>query len=178
MVYQAAQILKSYGLAGAVALSAALLANGSAFAGPKVFAFSGSTLEFGGSVDTTASGNADPFFIETFSQGSECLQILVKEQNADLEATLVSPDGATWRDDNSAGGNRPLINAVTTRRGWHILRLSHFNGNPVNAFFTVAITRNVASVCNPVTPPVNTFAPVTRKAGPAPQPRPGGPSSR
>ncbi len=178
MSHKSARAPVNYGAAAAIALAGSFLAGVPAAAGPKVFAFAGSTLEFGGSVDTTASGNADPFFIETFSGGNECLQIFVKEQNADLEATLVSPDGATWRDDNSGGGNLPRINAVTTRRGWHILRLSHFSGNPVTAFFTVDITRTVASACNPVTPPTNSFAPAVRKTGPALQPRPGGPSSQ
>ncbi|MCI0599123.1 MAG: hypothetical protein L0Y50_05705 [Beijerinckiaceae bacterium] len=156
MIYQSAHMLKNYGLAGATVLFAALMANGPALAGPKISVLPGIATDLNGTVETTANGNADPFVIETFSQGNECLQFLVTFQGADLEATLVAPDGRSWRDDDSAGGLRPRINAVTTKKGWHILRLSHFFGDAVNADFTVRITRNAVSFCNPATPPVNT----------------------
>ena len=39
-------------------------------------------------------------------------------QGDDLEATLVSPTGRTWHDDDGKGLNRPLIKAITDVRGW------------------------------------------------------------
>ncbi|MCI0468307.1 MAG: hypothetical protein L0Y57_15125 [Beijerinckiaceae bacterium] len=158
MLYPSVKMPRNFIATGAAVLFAVLTVNGEALAGPKITVLTGTTTELNGTVETSAagSGNADPFVIETLSQGNECLQILVTFQGADLEATLIAPDGRSWRDDDSAGGLRPRINAVTTKKGWHILRVSHFFGDAVNADFTVRITRNAAAFCNPATPPVNT----------------------
>lgn len=147
----------------ATAICGAILATSApALAGPKLFAYFGDAgITFNGTteVDGGSTGNVDPFVVELFSTGNECLKIQVTQQGADLEATLVSPDGRTWRDDDSGGLNRPLIKAITTKRGWHILRLSHYNGAGVHADFTVNVSRKNASVhCQFPTPPANLFA--------------------
>ena len=74
-------------------LSAGLVASAPATAGSKVFAFFGSTMTFNGTTEANAFGNVDPFVIEVFAAANECLRIAVTFQGADLEATLVSPDG-------------------------------------------------------------------------------------
>ena len=116
-------------------------------------------MTFNGTTETNAFNNVDPFVVELFSAGSECLRIAVTAQGADLEATLVAPDGLTWRDDDGNGSLRPLIKAITTTRGWHILRLSHFAGQSVNADFTVNVARLASGdpSCSGATQPALAF---------------------
>lgn len=156
---------------------AVLAMNGPASAGPKLFAYSGSGITFNGTTETTANGNVDPFVVELFSSGNECLRVAVTAQGTDLEATLVAPDGRTWRDDDGNGSLRPLVKAITTKRGWHILRLSRFDGGAVNADFTVTVHRlaSTHAACNPPTSPVTTaLAPAARKPAAAMAPTAGG----
>lgn len=151
---------RKFAIISTLLLCTVSLSNSPAMAGSKVFAFFGRSLTLNGTTETTSNGNVDPFVIETFSAGNECLRIAVTSQPVDLEATLVSPDGRVWRDDDSGGSLRPLIKAITVKRGWHILRLSHFTGNAVNADFTVEIQRVASSnsLCGSPTPPAISFA--------------------
>jgi hypothetical protein len=75
-------------------------------------------------LETNASQNRDPFVAQVFTSGAECLRIAVVSQGQDLEATLISPTGRIWQDDDSGGSNRPLIRAITDVRGWYPLTLS------------------------------------------------------
>ena len=169
--------LKSYASALALAVFGLGLASAPAVAGPKIFSFFGSTMTINGTTETTANGNVDPFMVEVFAGANECLRIAVTFQGADLEATLVSPDGRTWRDDDSGGGNRPLVKAITVSRGWHVLRISHFAGSAVNSDFTAQIFRGASNnaLCSPPTPASITFAPESgHKASVAVQKKSGG----
>ena len=171
--------LNHLGQACAAAIFSTAVAASPAFAGPKLFAYFGDSITFNGTTETTANGNVDPFNVELFSAGNECLRIAVTAQGADLEATLVSPDGLTWRDDDGNGSLRPLIKAITTVRGWHILRLSHFAGEAVNADFTVNIARLASgdASCGGATQPAITFSAVQQtKPSAAPQNPKGGAS--
>jgi len=144
----------------ALALCAASVVSNPASAGSKLVAFFGTPMVFNGTTETTSNSNVDPFVVELFSAGNECLRVFVTSQGTDLEATLVSPDGRTWRDDDGGGSLRPFIKAITVKRGWHILRLSHFAGNAVNADFTVQVLRvaSTNSACASPTPPAVSFA--------------------
>jgi hypothetical protein len=148
-----------WGSACAAAIIGTALASAPALAGPKLFAYLGTTMTFNGTTETTNNGNVDPFVVELFSAGHECLRIAVTAQGADLEATLVAPDGLTWRDDDGNGSLRPLIKAITTTRGWHILRLSQFAGQSVNADFTVNVARLASgdASCSGATQPALAF---------------------
>jgi hypothetical protein len=163
-------------LAGLVC-GATLAASSSAFAGPKLFAYLNGSFTANGTTETTANGNVDPFNIEVFSAGNECLRIAVTAQQTDLEATLVAPDGRTWRDDDSNGSLRPLVKAITTKRGWHILRVSNFVGSAVNADFTFQVMRlpSTSSLCAGATTPISTLSVNTLKPQAAPTaPKAGG----
>ncbi len=46
-----------------------------------------------------------------------------------------------WSDDDGGGSLRPLVKAITVKRGWYILRLSNWMGAPVHADFTVQVSR-------------------------------------
>jgi hypothetical protein len=162
----------------AAILSTALAASGPALAGSKLFASSGSSITFNGSVEANSNGNVDPFVVELFSTGNECLRLAVTDQGADLEATLVAPDGLVWRDDDSGGSLRPLVKAITTVRGWHILRLSHFAGEAVNADFTLNVARLASgdAACSQPTQPSITFSASQnlKASSPTTHNRPGG----
>lgn len=114
---------------------------GQAWAGSKIFSSGTSPMVVNGSVEANASNNTDPFLAQVFTTGGECLRIAVTSQGADLKATLVSPSGRVWRDDDSNGSLRPLIKAITDVRGWYPLSIAHFAGNPVNADFTMQVRR-------------------------------------
>src|SRR3954447_23116556 len=164
-------------LAAGLGLTAAVSTN-SAWAGPKIFSSGAAVLTVNGTTETTANGNVDPFTAEVFTNGSECLRIAVTVQGADLEATLLSPGGTIWQDDDSGGSNRPLIKAVTTTRGWYPLSIAHFAGSAVNADFTMTVQRaaSSSSLCSPATQPRSAVAARTAKSG-GTGPRPtGGPS--
>jgi hypothetical protein len=84
----------------------------------------------------------------------ECLRIDIIEQDVDLEAVLIGPNGRVWiNNDRTAVDQRPLIrvNGVP-QSGWYTLQLSHEAGLPVNADFTLAFGRyplNEAANCQP-----------------------------
>jgi hypothetical protein len=153
----------------AVAIASGILATAvamPAWAGEHVFAAFGSTITLNGTVESDNASNADPFTLQVFSTGSECLVIAVTSQQADLEATLVGPSGRVWQDDDGNGSLRPLIKALTVTRGWHSLTVSHFAGTAVHADFTFQITRAASNstLCSP--PTISSFQ-TTARAKPA-----------
>ena len=63
-----------------------------------------SVLTVNGTAETSGTNNVDPFIAEVFTNGGgECLQSAVTTQGADLKATLLSPGGTVWQDDDSGG---------------------------------------------------------------------------
>ena len=127
-------------LAAGLGLAVAISAQG-AWAGPKLFASGTSVITVNGSNETTSNGKIDPFLAEVFTIGRECLRIAVTAQGTDLKASLLSPAGTLWQDDDSGGSNRPLIKAITTTRGWYPLSVANFAGSAINADFTMTIQR-------------------------------------
>jgi hypothetical protein len=117
-----------------------------ALAGSNLFdPFDGpSTIITGTYITTTTGGtnadlfNADPFVVQIFSSGGECVRVEGLSQGTDLEAVLVSPNGQVWRDDDGAGSLRPLIKAITPSgiRGWYTLQVSHFAGGHAAANYS------------------------------------------
>jgi hypothetical protein len=96
---------------------------------------------FRGAVETNANGNVDPFVVQVYSGGNECVRIAVTRQNADLTATLVAPDGNSWFDDDSNGSLRPLLRVITSSRGWYPLVISSFAGFTATTDFTLVYGR-------------------------------------
>src|SRR5687767_10363768 len=141
-------------LAAAIGLTLALPA-ASAFAGPKLVPLFNTNFRVNGLVGDSSNQNRDPFVVQLFSAGNECLRIAGVSQDADVEATLTSPTGRVWQDDDGNGANRPLIKAITDVRGWYTFQVSHFSSSVVNADFSADLLR-VASTspsCNPPTNP-------------------------
>ncbi len=142
-------------LASTFAVIGAFCSAAPAWAGSKIFSSGSSVATVNGTVETNASQNRDPFVAQVFTAGNECMRIAVTSQGQDLEATLISPSGTIWQDDDSGGLNRPLIKAVTNVRGWYPLTLSHWSGASVNADFTMTVQRaaTTSSLCAPATTP-------------------------
>ena len=161
-------IISRKGLSIATLLLGLTLPAGQSWAGAKIFDNNADTAatRFNGSVETNTSNNRDPFVAQVFSAGAECLRIAVVSQGSDLEATLLSPTGRVWQDDDSGGSTRPLIKAITDVRGWYPVVLSHFAGSSVNADFTIDITRVPSSspLCAPATAPRISLAPALKSA--------------
>ncbi|MBL8667934.1 MAG: hypothetical protein JNM48_10790 [Rhodospirillales bacterium] len=115
--------------------SAAILAAGlsinvqSAYAGSKMLDYiDANSTRLRGAIETNSAGNVDPFVVQIYSQGNECVVIAVVTQGVDLTATLISTNGTVWFDDDSGGSLRPLIKARTSGRGWYPLVFSTFAG--------------------------------------------------
>ena len=142
-----------------------------AYAGSKLVPPNGGTpLVIHGAVDDDTFANADPFVVEVVANANECLLLNVTFQEEDLEATLVSPSGRIWTDDDGGPGTQPLIKAVTNTKGWHIFTLSHFAGNAVISDFAVSIQRlsPANAACSGPTPPTVSGLVQNGAKGPAP----------
>ena len=141
-------------LATAIGLTLAL-STGNAWAGPKLVPLFNTTFRVNGVVGDSSNQNRDPFVVQLFSAGNECLRIAGVSQDADLEATLTSPTGRVWQDDDGNGLNRPLIKAITDVRGWYTFQVSHFSSSVVNVDFSVDLLRvpSTSALCNLPTNP-------------------------
>ncbi len=117
------------GLSAAI-VAATLLTNvQSAHAGSKMVDYvDANSTRLRGAIETNSAGNVDPFVLQIYSQGNECVVIAVVTQGVDLTATLISTNGTVWFDDDSGGNLRPLIKARTSGRGWYPLVFSTYAG--------------------------------------------------
>ena len=86
-------------LASAIGLTLAL-STASAWAGPKLVPLFGTNFRVNGLVGDSSNQNRDPFVAQVFTTGTECLRISVISQDQDLKATLISPSGTVWQDDD------------------------------------------------------------------------------
>jgi hypothetical protein len=115
-------------------------------------------VTIGGSV-LRHDSNILPWVAQIVAREGECLRIEVTRQgNADLEAVLIAPNGAVFRNDNiSAENTLPRIKVdPAPRTGWYTLQLSQENGAPVIADFTLVFGRYNGNNmnCKPPTLPV------------------------
>lgn len=159
-------------VAAALGLFGALSVGSTAWAGSKIQSIG--LTRVNGSVEFNANNNRDPFVAQVFSAGNECLRIAVVSQGADMEATLVSPSGRTWQDDDGNGALRPLLKSITDVRGWYPLVVSHFAGTAVNADFSMDVQRlpsNSASCANPTQPRIFVAPAAAKGAATFAQPR-------
>ena len=91
----------------------------------------------------TVNHNANPFVLQVFSGGGECVRIDVTSAGTDLETVLVAPNGTTWRNDDRPGSTNPLVKALVPSgvRGWYTLSISRYNGGGPRGDFTMAYGR-------------------------------------
>jgi hypothetical protein len=133
------------------------LAPNAAFATPVVEVPNGGTVTINGTY--LGSPNPNPAVYQVFATANQCLRIQgivpAGASAYDIEATLVSPGGTTWQDDDSAGNVQPLIKAIAPGTGWYTLHIAQFFGSTSNGNFTVQIGRfaSTDARCQPPTSP-------------------------
>ena len=95
--------------------------------------------------------SAGKWVAEFYSGGNECVRIHVTSSDGDnqpgipafdLEATVVTPGGGVFQDDDGAERFRPLIKMNgSPDRGWYTVSIGHWNGEPIDGNFTLAYGR-------------------------------------
>jgi hypothetical protein len=153
------------------ALFAALLLGwigSSALAGSHIRDFlNGPPVPIRGQYLGTSVHGVDPFVVEVYAGGGECLRLEVtRVSSGNLEMGVFTPDieERHYVDDNSAGGTFPrIIIDPTPVEGWYIVAVSEFVGAAVDIDFDLSYGRYTSgsSVCQPVTPPSPTSSPFT-----------------
>jgi hypothetical protein len=139
------------------------LTTGAAWAGPRLTDFFStcttlgcSSINFTGTYGHDQFSNADPFVVQVFTAGNECVRVELLSQGTDLEATLTCPSGRTWQNDDKGGASCPLcplIKAVTpSPRGWCTLTISSFTGEGSPTDFTARYGRYPSTNINCAAP--------------------------
>jgi len=131
-------------------------------------AINAGALLVGGSYQFDQFGQADPWVAQLYAEVGDCFRIDVFSQDTDLEATLISPSGTVWRNDDRSGTDlRPLIKAQGTGRGWHVLQISRHNGGSPGSNFKLYYGRYPAGNpnCATPTPPLTAPPGVTAASG-------------
>src|SRR3954463_11275680 len=67
----------------------------------------GSSLELDGTLHDT-NGNPAPWVAEVYAGRGECVRLFVTTTAFDAKLTVMAPNGAVYRDDDSGGSLRPL----------------------------------------------------------------------
>jgi hypothetical protein len=106
-----------------------------AWAGPLIFdgldnctALNCNAVFLNGISQKNAFGDSVPFVVQLFADVNECMRLDITSESADVEIVLVSPSGATWRNDDF-NGLRPLITARADVKGYYTVQINAFNGN-------------------------------------------------
>ena len=98
--------------------------------------------------------------MQLYAGVGECLRLFVSSTAFDSELTVISPNGSVYRDDDSGGSLRPLVQiANAPSQGWYTVQVAHFNGQPINANFTLLYGRYTAGNANcaiPTQPRIDT----------------------
>jgi len=101
----------------------------------------GASIELDGTLNDTFS-NAQPWVAELFVGVGECARFFVTTTAFDAKLTVLTPNGAIFRDDDSGGSLRPLveINGAPVS-GWYTVQVAGFSGQPQNANFALKYGR-------------------------------------
>jgi hypothetical protein len=115
----------------------------------------GASIELDGTLNDTLS-NSQPWVAELFAGIGECVRFFVTTTAFDAKITVVTPHGIVYRDDDSGGSLRPLveINGAPVS-GWYTVQVAQFTGQPQNANFALKYGRynvNNPNCSTPTTP--------------------------
>jgi len=115
----------------------------------------GSSIELDGTLHDT-NGNPAPWVVEVYAGVGECLRLFVTTTAFDAKITVMAPNGAVYRDDDSGGSLRPLVKiGGAPVQGWYTVQVAHYAGMPQNANFTLLYGRYTAgnvNCANPTSP--------------------------
>ena len=101
----------------------------------------GTSIELDGTLNDTGV-NSQPWVAELYAGIGECVRFFVTTTAFDAKLTVITPNGTIFRDDDSGGSLRPLveINGAPVS-GWYTVQVGHFAGQPQNANFALLYGR-------------------------------------
>jgi hypothetical protein len=101
----------------------------------------GASIELDGTLNDT-SVNAQPWVAELYAGIGECVRFFVTTTAFDAKITVITPNGTIFRDDDSGGLLRPLVEIGSAPlSGWYTVQVAHFAGQPQNANFALKYGR-------------------------------------
>jgi hypothetical protein len=119
--------------------------------------------------------DAEPWTTQVYAQPGECVRLFVSSAGFDAKMEVISPDGEVFRDDDSGGSLRPLVEIASAPRiGWYTVQIAQFAGVPTTGDFTLKYGRYTAgnpNCANPTAPFVLPNARAAKEALPPAQAR-------
>jgi hypothetical protein len=101
----------------------------------------GTSIELDGTLNDS-NGDTQPWVAELYVGGGECARFFIATTAFDAKLTVITPSGFVYRDDDSGGSQRPLVEINGTAvAGWYTVQVSHYLGRPQNANFTLKYGR-------------------------------------
>jgi len=140
--------LKSTLLASSILATLAIFGSGQAAAtnlfNPTVSTttvLDGASIELDGTLNDTLA-NAQPWVAELYVGAGECARFFITTTAFDAKLTVITPNGFVFRDDDSGGSLRPLVEINgAPLAGWYTVQVSQFAGAPQNANFALKYGR-------------------------------------
>ena len=100
-----------------------------------------SSVSINGTLHDT-NGNTQPWTTQVYAQPGECMRLFVTTTSFDAKMEVIAPNGEVFRDDDSGGSLRPLVEIASAPNfGWYTVQVAHFNGVPQSADFTMKYGR-------------------------------------
>ena len=88
------------------------------------------------------NGVAQPWTTQVYAQPGECMRLSITTTAFDAKMEVVAPPGEVFRDDDSGGSLRPLVEIASAPNfGWYTVQVAQFAGTPVTADFTLKYGR-------------------------------------
>jgi hypothetical protein len=101
----------------------------------------GASIELDGTLNDT-SVNAQPWVAELFAGIGECVRFFITTTAFDAKVTVITPNGTIFRDDDSGGLLRPLVEIPSAPvSGWYTVQVAQFSGVSQNANFALKYGR-------------------------------------
>jgi hypothetical protein len=114
----------------------------------------GASIAISGTLNDT-SNNSQPWVAELFAGAGECMRLFVITTAFDAKITVAAPNGEIFRDDDSGGSFRPLVQiAGAPVSGWYTVQVAQFAGVPTDTSFTMLYGRYDGGNVNCATPTV------------------------
>jgi len=115
--------------------------------------------------------DAQPWTTQVYAQAGECVRLFVTSSSFDAEMVVIAPDGEVFRDDDSGGSLRPLVEIASAPSfGWYTVQIAQFAGAASNGDFTLKYGRYTAGNPNCANPTTPFVVPNARAAKEAPAP--------
>jgi hypothetical protein len=115
--------------------------------------------------------DAEPWTTQVYAQPGECVRLFVSSSTFDAKMEVIAPDGEVFRDDDSGGLLRPLVEIASAPKfGWYTVQIAQFAGVPTTGDFTLKYGRYTPGNPNCANPTTPFVVPAARAAKEAPAP--------